>query len=598
MNLSKSKFELKIFQIDENYFEIRNKSFSDVINVIKTNHIKGLRHKFADLDIKIVDPQIKFAKDEHFQFCSYCFRQPKEKFYWTLFLPSELTEGQNFDVVEFSYVLFIKYRGSIYCVISGSGMNVIKKYVHSSFGIEIYKKIASPTEDNIVQLEIRSIANNVSSKRETFHLNQTVSETLNYSDVPKKIKLIIREELKKTVFKEYKLSDNSPLMIVGSFFFLKKKLSFDELKHLIIKLNNINEQKETKQLTLFTRIDSTTLIKKLDNTLLELVVNDVQLHREPDKVSFAQKNVIELVHPSKLERFYECEDFVIRFKHSKGKKDLIVEKRTDLYFYATKHIFENKKSDEKFDIIGDIYRQNIRGRINGKEKTYGTFLSHLTAEVVYEGKKYYRIDETWYILEDKFLKKMNEDAKSYYRKYRLEESILNEWKEGDDEETYNKSHQDLEGYYVLDRVISKENIELCDILHITDNKAYFIHVKNGFDTKMRDLYIQVILAAKKLSNDLNNSSGINYLKSTLKKYNARNPKTINLQSFIDRIIDHTLEVHFVMAFKNNYRKSLGIYDRIDKSNSNIAKYSLVQVVREMQEFDFEINLIDISEINN
>ena len=46
-------------------------------------------------------------------------------------LPSELTEEQDFEILEFSYVLFIQYLNNLYCVIGGSGMNVIKNlFIH------------------------------------------------------------------------------------------------------------------------------------------------------------------------------------------------------------------------------------------------------------------------------------------------------------------------------------------------------------------------------------------------------------------------------------------------------------------------------------
>ena len=51
-----------------------------------------------------------------------------------------------------------------------------------------------------------------------------------------------------------------------------------------------------------------------------------------------------------------------------------------------------------------------------------------------------------------------------------------------------------------------------------------------------------------------------------------------------------------MAFKNNYRKSEKTIDKINNSKSNIAKYSIVQTVKEMQRLNFEIRLKDISDI--
>mgnify|MGYP001126640152 CR=1 FL=1 len=103
-------------------------------------------------------------------------------------------------------------------------------------------------------------------------------------------------------------------------------------------------------------------------------------------------------------------------------------------------------------------------------------------------------------------------------KYKLNFDILKKWEEDKDEDYYNKLHSSLPNHYVLDKVI-KDNIELCDLLVIENDRAFFIHVKNGFNATMRDLYIQVILSAKRLSNDLKNNIESSYLKETLKKYN-------------------------------------------------------------------------------
>lgn len=597
MDKEKFKIDLKIFKIDRYFYELREKNIDEIISIIKENHLKKLRYNLQDFDIKIVDPTITEYVEDDFYFWSYCFRQPKEKFYWKVFLPDQMTKSQNFDIVEFSYVLFIKYKNELYCVISGSGMSVIKKYIHPSFGIEIYQRISEPTEDIIIELYTRSIANNISSKRETFNLNQTISETLNYSDVPTKIKLKIRNELKLKEFKKYNLNSNLSIMEIGSFFHIRKKINFEELKELIKDLNDIYINKSPKQLTLFSKVNDLNSLNKLDNILLDLITNDIQLHNDSSKVRLSQNDVIELVHPSKLERFYECDKFLIKYYRSRGKNKVELFDRGNLYFEATKFIYDNLEDiRDQYKIKQDIYKLNITGYVNNTEKTNGNFFSHITAELEFENKKYFRIDGNWYILEDKFLNIMNEDAKSYYKKYELKIDILKKWKDGDDEDTYNKSFYELENYYVLDKVIS-DNIELCDILTIKNNKAYFIHVKNGFNTKMRDLYIQVVLAAKRLSNDLKNNSGTSYLKKTLEEYNKRNPyKKIDINDFISKINTKEISISFVMAFKNNHNKKDDVIERINKCKSNIAKYSLVQVVKEMQQYDYSIEIIDISDL--
>jgi uncharacterized protein (TIGR04141 family) len=597
MDIEKFKIDLKVFKIDQTFYELRDKSYIEIIEIIKENHLKKLRHKFKDFDITIVNPEITTFKDGDFIFKAYYFRQPKEKFYLKVFLPDELTENQDFDIIEFSYVLFIRYKSEIYCVISGSGINVIKKYLHPIFGIEIYQRIADPTNDNLIDLYIRSIANNISSKKETFNLNQTISETLEYSDIPTKIKLKVRDELKRKEFRKYDLDPNLAIMEVGAYFYLRKKIDFEELKELIVDLHKIYVNNTPKQLTLFNKVSDTDLLKELDNHLLDLITNDIQMHNDPSRVRHGINDIIEVVHPTKLERFYECDKFLIRYKFSRGKSDLEVFDRSDLYFRATKYVFESLDDfSNRFVIRENIFKLNIVGFVSGREVTYGSLFSHITAEIEYKSSKYFKIDGHWYILEDAFLNIMNEDAKTFYSKYELKEPIMIPWNKGDDEDTYNKSYHELDQYYVLDKVI-KENIELCDILAIDKDIAYFIHVKNGFNTKMRDLYIQVILAAKRLSNDLKNTKGTSYLKKTLKEYNKRNPdKKIAVDDFIEKIKTKKLNINFVMAFKNNHYIKHPILDRIDKCQSNIAKYSLVQVVKEMQPFNFGINLIDISDI--
>ncbi|EMQ94990.1 hypothetical protein D778_00175 [Xanthomarina gelatinilytica] len=594
MIAGQTRFNLKIFQIDKSYYEFKEATAKEIIEIIQNNHEKKLRHKFGDLDL--IKPEVTYQKDDNFQFWSYCYNQPKEKYYWKLFLPENLTENQNFEIIEFSFVLFIKYKKEIYCVISGSGMSVIRKFINPSFGIDLYQRIAKPKEDVIQELEIRGVANNISQKKQIFNFNQTIAETLEYSEVPTKIKLQIRDDLKKNEFKKYSLGNDIALMEVGSYFSIRKKLNFDELKVLIKDIHKIRKNNKPEQLTLFFKVNEPDVVSELDETLKEIIVDDILLHNTPDRVKHSQSDVIEVVHPSKLERFYECNNFLIRAKYSRGKNDIVVKKRDDLYFECTKHIFDNLEDiRERPKIKGKLYTLNIVGHINKSEITYGHFFSHITAEIDYLGRKYFKIDGHWYLLDDDFLELMNNDAKEYYTKYRLKDDLLLEWPKKKDEDYYNKSHNHLENYFVLDKVIT-DNIELCDLLIVTDSKVHFVHVKNGFNTKMRDLYIQVILSAKRLSNDLKDNKKSAYLEKTLKLYNKRNPtKKIAYKDLVERLRKDRSQVNFVMAFKNNNYKDKSILERIDLCKSNIAKYALVQVVKEMQQYKFGIELFDISD---
>ena len=184
----------------------------------------------------------------------------------------------------------------------------------------------------------------------------------------------------------------------------------------------------------------------------------------------------------------------------------------------------------------------------------------------------------------------------YRTTVKLNKKILKKWEKGKDEDYYNTLHSILPNHFVLDKVI-KDNIELCDLLVLDNDRVFFIHVKNGFNATMRDLYIQVILSAKRLSNDLKNNIGSSYLLKTLKKYNKLNrTKKIDYNNLIGKLKNKELTINFVMAYNNGRYKGKTPLQKIDSSKSNIAKYSLVQVVKEMQQFNFEINLYDISEL--
>ena len=593
MNIEGIKIDLKIFQIDKSHYEIQDKSFDEILDIIKANHQKLLNSKFDDLTN--VKPTLVKNNDSEFEYASYCFNQPKDQNYWKLFLPQEISENQNFEIVEFSYVLFIKFQKYIYCVIGGSGISVIKKYINTTFGIEIYQHFAKPKEDIVVEMNSRGIASNISQKKHTFNLNQTISETLEYSEIPIKIKLVLREELKKTIFKKYKFDRDRALLEVGSYFNFKKNIDFDELKNLIKDLYDLQTNHDYAQLTLFHKVNEDGQIVDLDNTLQDKIIDDIIAQGTPGALHKTQEDIVEIVHPSKLEKFYECNRFEIKAKNSRGKDDIEIHDRVALYSACIKHIY-NRLEDitNRVSIKNELYKLNIIGYINEKDLTHGHFYSHIVAEIDLNSKKYFRIDGNWYYLKDEFLQFMNQDAKDYYQKYKLDKSILNLWPESYDEDQYNLSHKKVDSFVLDKRFL--DNIELCDILVEKDKKLYFVHVKDGFNTKLRDCYIQLVLAAKRLSVDLKDNNGKNYLKLTLEYYNSFNPEhLINVESLLSKLAKKDLEVVFVMAYRNLAYPNQTDIEKIEHSQSNIAKYSVVQAIKEMQSY-FDIKILDISNI--
>lgn len=590
------KFNLKIFLIDKNNFLLNNKSNKEIIEFIRDNHKSGLHAQQADFGI--AKPTLNNFVQENFEFYTYCYNHPKEQSYWKLFLPDELAKNQNFQIVEFSYVLFIVYKSNIYCTVGGSGFNVIQNFMDNNFGIDFYQHFANPEEDVILKVGTRGVASNIAQKDNTFSYDQRISESLEYSEIPKKIKVLVRDELKKGIFKKYDLDNEKAIMEIGSYFSLRKKIDFEELKNLIKDINEIRSDKSNYvHLTLFSKIDDKQFLQDLDNGLKEKIADDVILHNSPQELHKIREGIIEVINPKNLDKFFESNEFKVRFKKTWSKNDRIVKNKEDLYFECTEHIFKSLENiNNRTEIKTKLFDLDVRGIVGQKESTFGNFYSHIVCEHVHLGKKYFRVDGNWYYLDDKFLERINKDAISTYTQNELTEDLLNKWEDNEDEDSYNSNHK-KDNYLVLDKVLLKDNIELCDILIYQNNTLYFVHVKNGFTTQMRNLYIQVVLSAKRLNNDLFNNVGSSYFVKTIEKYNVKNNKNIDAKDLYNKILNDEIAIEFVMAYNNYSYSGNKPVDKINLSDSNIAKYSLVQTVREMRSFRrFGIKVIDISKI--
>jgi len=83
---------------------------------------------------------------------------------------------------------------------------------------------------------------------------------------------------------------------------------------------------------------------------------------------------------------------------------------------------------------------------------------------------------------------------------------------------------------------------------------------------------------------------------TLEYYNSVTPDHPIDAELIQAIVaEKRYGIEFVMAYRNTSYSHLNQYDKILASESNIAIYSLVQTVREMQEY-FPVHVKDISSI--
>lgn len=595
MNIDDIKFNLKIFSIDLSHFELKDQTIDEVVTIITTNHKK---HLFAsEKDFEQYKSPLGELDEDDFKFYSYCYNEAKDQNYWKFFLPAELSENQNFELIEFSHVIFISTNENLYCVTSGSGTNVIKKYLNQYFGIELYQHFANLNEDITITINTRGVTGNLSNRINTYNYNQSIRDSLIYSEIPKKLKIIIRKELRSGLFKKFKLDDSNSIMEIGSYFSFRKKLNFKELKDLILIIEKVQLNKENYiNLSLFNRVTDSNTLQDLRNKLIDNIVENIIMHDQPGLLKKSNFDSIEIVNSKYLEKFYECNSFNLHFYKHREKNDLTIYDRNNLYFDVTKFIYDSlEDTNNRADIIKKINKLSVKGMIDSKEVTFESFYNQIVTELTIGENKYFRIDNTWFKLDNDYLKQLREEAIQNYELFELKIDVLNKWTTGD-EDFYNQSHV-KPNHYIFDKKIS-ENIELCDIMYLEDNQIYFIHVKNGFNTSMRNLSNQIVLSSQRLWNDINNVDGSTYLKSTIKNYNEKTPhKKLDSNKILKKMRNGDLHINFVMAYRYENYPNDDATGKLSKTKSNIGLFSIVQTVREIQNFkNFQFHIKDISQV--
>jgi hypothetical protein len=134
-------------------------------------------------------------------------------------------------------------------------------------------------------------------------------------------------------------------------------------------------------------------------------------------------------------------------------------------------------------------------------------------------------------------------------------------------------------------------------MYESDDTIYLIHIKTGFDAKIRDLCNQIVISANRFM--ISRNSGDNaFVNDVIDSYNRRADNVGyeigDKDSFIQKFATGGKEIVFVMAFKSDTQRVPVIRNNVEKLESNIAKFSLIQCIREMSTFNYPIEIIEIS----
>lgn len=585
---SDTSYEIKIFQIDKTFYEFKDfNTTTEIVKHIVDEHRKRINQNGA------VGNQVPFTTIDSVTYYTYVYNEDQKESHWASFLPTGIVEDQNFIVQQLSLALFAEIDDKLFAFVGGSGIRVILRYINHRFGLEFYEYLADLQEDIINFITTRGISGKLSQNSETFRDGQKLGDSLSFTNIPVRINLLLREDLINTVFDFIDFNSEKVFIEIASYLCIKVRVTFREIHDLFKKISEVLDSGMSTSLTSFILIKDHSLTDNIYRfELYYRIRNDMFDRLTPSSAVNPPKFDIDFVHPSKLQDFYECDRFEI-FPRGAKKPIYSGNDRNKLYLEGLKYLYKDFNLLTFNYILSGIRVYGFKGNV---QKTHAMFTQHITCELNINGRPVFLIDSNYYQVKNDFINSINSTCQDMFKKNYLRNNILIvAWLDGVKEGPYNLIYQAIVGFRVFDKVLS-QNIELCDLLYEDENSIYFIHVKKGFDAKLRDLSNQIVISATRFWND-KNSGTYEFLDGIINSYNALAVNAGN--QIVRNDLIHSInskEIFFVMAFKSTLETHVDIRNNVNLLRSNIAKYSLIQCVRDMNTNMYPIKIFDIASV--
>lgn len=219
----------------------------------------------------------------------------------------------------------------------------------------------------------------------------------------------------------------------------------------------------------------------------------------------------------------------------------------------------------------------------------------ISGEVECYGKKYFKVDNTWYTYSsgldtylDNFIKELD------FNQLKLSVK-LNPWnsKMHEKEGIYNASYIDDRKYIVADKVFVN-NIELADLIRVDRDRLYLYHVKRGLGRDLRALINQILNADRAFRYDIRHNEEMirSYYKGILSMHYEKSKLGISESKFVKAMKE--LNVTLVFAYSSTSTKP--IKEEIMRCKSRIAKLSLLYCIRDMARSEASLCIERIIEI--
>lgn len=552
----------------------------DQVNNEKVNFVKSplLRRDFAPFKVKL--------------FYAYSEYPPK----WRSFLEPLLDKRSTLAQVEnlsYSYVCFIGLEENIYAITGGFAGQKVNRFMIPDFGLEILVRVFSSDSRVVKNIQDRGLTGNLLAQTKFYRGDQRFSDENQFGKIFKQVQADLNKELLKTVFgfTDEQLKRNKSVCMAKDSFQIHKAIDFDTMLSLVSKIADLMKKQPKFSLNKVEHISrrkpqNEDLLNQLDLWVQNTLYNACKSGHDAD-VDFCHKKFEDYFNADSIEIIIDNGDPIEVSRHSSFSDIVKYLKDTDNYIDDDEGLFK----------ASVLSRKVVTYDSEGVVLTSGSVFHHIHGEFSYNDNTYFLLDKEWYFIKPKFIRDLNVECLEML-KYVWDINILTErFDLKRRESTYNQKYINKPNFFVFD-TITPDNIESCDIMKYDDNSIYLIHVKKGFNNSIRDLTSQINIAAKRVQDDLR--TGFGYIERVEQQTRKSNVDRLKKQQFPKNGIASLFknkspqQINFCLAFVDKASSKRNLKEEINKFNSNIAKFSLLELKRELYAMGFGFKIIQLT----
>lgn len=588
--MSDASIPVNIYQLDRSHFDAED--FKSTVDEMLLK-VKGSGHFLNEQAVEGVIPDEFTIR----LFAATKIFLPK----WISFLKPILSPASSLystNNVTQVYVCFIGYGKEIYIISGGPVSAAIERYVDHNFGLEIIMRLFEKDDKVLRSIQNWGVTGSVLGQTKFYRGDQRFSDEDRFGKIFKQVNAELTKGKLMTEFgfDETDIKRKTSGCLAKASFQLTKSIDFPQLLTVIKKISNIFATRDRNfslnKVHLISRRHFKKKTEELDKAFLQQLF---------DKWKAGETLDVDFCH-NKFAEYLTASIYVVM---QSGKEQISEDEKIPLADMIRKLKAKNSFDDSDIDYFKISLQLNMLFTYgdDSNELTRDSLWDHVHGELTYEGRTYFKVDGEWYEIHSDFIEDLNKECADVISQC-WEDKLISFPFDTKTESEFNHKFLRESGCIVLDTV-TPENIEACDVVIYNKHLVHLVHVKQGFDNSIRDLTSQISIAAKRIKADIKSDySYINKLQETVKKgagaagthsakLAAQTFPTDGLKGiFFSKKNDN--QIIFCFAFVDTAKgKRCSIKDDITRYQSNIAKFSLLELRREIIGMGFGFKVIQL-----